>query len=53
MRAPFYAYVGALDPTLENMINIMKGATLLEALPGSYWGLDEDVAVTLDVMLNA
>ena len=53
VRAPFYAYVGELDPTLENMINIMKGAPLLDELPASYWDLDAHLPVTLDVMLGA
>jgi len=53
VRAPFYAYVGELDATLENMINIMKGAPLLAELPVEYWGMDPAQPVTLEVMLGA
>jgi hypothetical protein len=45
--------VGHLDPTLENMMTIMKGAPLLKELPAEYWGMDPAQPTTRDVMLDA
>jgi hypothetical protein len=52
-RAAFYAFVGDVNPKLENMMTIMKGAPLLLELPPDYWGMDTSQHTTRDVMLEA
>ena len=52
-RAAFYAFVGDVNPKMENMMTIMKGAPLLMELPPSYWGMDSSKHSTRDVMLEA
>jgi len=52
-RSAFYAFVGEVDPKLENMMTIMKGAPLLQELPPDYWGMNPAQPTTRDVMLAA
>ena len=42
-----------MDPKLENMMTIMKGAPLLQELPPDYWGMNPAQPTTRDVMLAA